>query len=77
MPYTEQTFSTGQTLEASDLNTMSKGIVSKQDKLVSGTNIKTINGISLLGTGNIAIEDGSLVDNSIVIYTEDASKWVQ
>ena len=27
----------------------------KQDKLVSGTNIKTINGISLLGSGNIPI----------------------
>ena len=28
----------------------------KQDTLVSGTNIKTINGTSLLGSGNIAIE---------------------
>lgn len=77
MPYIEQIFSTGQTLEASDLNTMSKGIVSKQDKLVSGTNIKTLNGISLLGTGDISIEDGTVVDNSIIIYTEDASKWIQ
>ena len=31
----------------------------KQDKLVSGTNIKTINGTSILGSGNIAIEGGS------------------
>lgn len=31
----------------------------KQDKLVSGTNIKTINGQSLLGSGNITIEGGS------------------
>lgn len=77
MSYIEQTFSPGQTLYASDLNTMSKGVVSKQDKLISGTNIKTLNGISLLGTGNIAIEDGSLVDNSIIIYTDDASKWIQ
>ena len=30
----------------------------KQDKLVSGTNIKTINGNSLLGSGNIVIEGG-------------------
>ena len=30
----------------------------KQDLLVSGTNIKTINGSSLLGDGNITIEDG-------------------
>lgn len=30
----------------------------KQDALVSGTNIKTINGNSLLGSGNITIEGG-------------------
>ena len=30
-----------------------------QDKLVSGTNIKTINNQSILGSGNIAIEGGS------------------
>jgi hypothetical protein len=30
----------------------------KQDKLVSGTNIKTINGESLLGEGNIVISGG-------------------
>lgn len=77
MSYIEQTFSTGQTLEASDLNTMSKGIASKQDKLISGNNIKTLNGISLLGTGDITVKDGTLVDNSIIIYTEDASKWIQ
>lgn len=31
----------------------------KQDKLVSGTNIKTINGTSILGSGNIVISGGS------------------
>ena len=31
---------------------------SKQDKLVSGTNLKTINGESLLGSGDIAISSG-------------------
>ena len=30
----------------------------KQDELVSGTNIKTINGQSVLGSGNILIESG-------------------
>ena len=34
-------------------------ITTKQDKLVSGTNIKTINGTSLLGSGNIVIEASS------------------
>ncbi len=33
--------------------------LAKQDVLVSGTNIKTVNGKSLLGSGNIAIEGGS------------------
>ena len=31
----------------------------KQDKLVSGTNIKTINGDSILGNGNIVIQSGT------------------
>lgn len=37
---------------------------SKQDTLVSGTNIKTINGTSLLGSGNITLEtpEGGLSD---------------
>lgn len=34
----------------------------KQDVLVSGDNIKTINGVSLLGSGNIEIVTGSPVD---------------
>jgi hypothetical protein len=44
----------------------------KQDKLVSGTNIKTINGTSLLGSGDIVISGGGgggvsqeYVDNAI------------
>ena len=39
------------------LNEVGDKIKGKQDKLVSGTNIKTINGISLLGDGNISIND--------------------
>ena len=31
----------------------------KQDKLVSGSNIKTINGVSILGSGNIEIQGGT------------------
>lgn len=33
-------------------------LASKQDKLASGTNIKTINGKSILGSGNIVIQGG-------------------
>ena len=39
-------------------------LATKQDTLVSGTNIKTINGTSLLGSGNITIEGGGNVDLS-------------
>ena len=38
--------------------TSHQDISGKQDKLVSGTNLKTINGQSLLGSGNITIEGG-------------------
>ena len=41
----------------------------KQDTLVSGVNIKTINGYSILGEGNIQIQGGSGGDISIA--TED------
>ena len=41
-------------------NTQNKtNISNKQDTLVSGTNIKTINGESILGSGNITISGGS------------------
>lgn len=39
-----------------EVNTLAKG---KQDTLTSGTNIKTVNGQSLLGSGDIAISGGS------------------
>ena len=38
----------------------------KQDELVSGTNIKTINGISILGEGDITISGGSGSSNANV-----------
>lgn len=41
----------------------------KQDKLTSGTNIKTINGTSILGSGDITISGGSSSSGSGV-YTE-------
>lgn len=48
----------------------------KQDTLVSGTNIKTINGESILGEGNIVIEGGSGSSNDleyIKLNTEEES----
>lgn len=38
--------------------TVQIALVKKQDKLVSGTNIKTINGNSILGSGNLEISGG-------------------
>lgn len=44
---------------------------SKQETLVSGTNIKTINNQSILGDGNITIEQGS-VDQTIISGSTNA-----
>ena len=41
------------------VNTNTTSIASKQNTLVSGTNIKTINNESILGSGNITIDSGS------------------
>ena len=58
----------------SKLNEVVDGVNDKQDKLVSGNNIKTINNTSLLGSGNIEITTGntytqgtgiSIVNNTI------------
>ncbi len=43
-------------------------LANKQDTLVSGTNIKTLNGASLLGSGNIAIE-ASVGDHAVRVTT--------
>lgn len=49
---------------------VSNAIAVKQDTLVSGSNIKTINGNSLLGSGNITIETSSTpnVDGTTISY---------
>ena len=43
-----------------------------QTKLVSGTNIKTINNQSLLGSGNIDIQGGSGTDEILFIHVNEA-----
>lgn len=52
---------TGEEMDAR-LAKVSQLETSKQDKLVSGTNIKTINGQSLLGSGDITIQGVLLGD---------------
>lgn len=41
------------------LNNINDRIENKQNTLISGTNIKTINGVSILGSGNINVSGGS------------------
>lgn len=47
-------------------NSGDQDLSGKQDLLVSGTNIKTVNGSSVLGTGDITISEGS----SLIIDTK-------
>lgn len=60
MSYAKQAFSSGQILTADNMNYIEAGLESldnkKQDKLISGLHIKTLNGQSLIGSGNITIE---------------------
>ena len=60
---------------ASNETLISKGTLepllnNKQDTLVSGTNIKTINGQNILGNGNITIEGGSGGPSLPPLYVE-------
>lgn len=52
--------SVSHTHTASQITDLSSVLENKQEKLVSGTNIKTINGNSLLGEGDITIEGGGV-----------------
>ena len=50
---------TKQEEDGNKIDSLDKEMATKQDLLVSGTNIKTINSQSLLGKGNIEIKSGS------------------
>lgn len=66
---------TKQEEDGNKIDSLDKEMATKQDLLVSGTNIKTINSQSLLGEGNIEIESGSnipfLFINSITHLSGD------
>ena len=47
-------------------------IAGKQDTLVSGTNIRTINGHSVLGAGDITIQAGGTIDTAMSDTSENA-----
>lgn len=73
----------GSTRKLSDYATTTQ-LATKQDALVSGTNIKTINNESILGSGNITIQGGSGGDTNVIetvkvngtALTPDANKAV-
>ena len=44
-------------------------LATKQDTLVSGTNIKTVNSTSLLGSGDISVSGFAGIDTANVIYS--------
>ena len=58
---------------------LNQAIAAKQDALVSGTNIKTINGESILGEGNIEVaasDDGvdtAYVEDEVLYIDDDTS----
>ena len=56
---------------ADNVNGVDYNLKFKQDKLVSGTNIKTINGLSLLGTGDIQIKpENNDYDHQNILYAD-------
>lgn len=63
----------GTIIEGEDIvnkNYVDNELADKQDTLVSGTNIKTINNTSLLGSGNIDIQGGGGSGTLLVKYGE-------
>ena len=57
--------------EAETLYATLDGLNNKQDKLISGTNIKTVNGTSILGSGDITISGGNSNANVQAVDTGD------
>lgn len=54
-----------------DISDLAQTLPGKQDKLESGTNIKTINGLSLLGSGNIVIkQENPEYDHQNILYAD-------
>ena len=63
-----QTITNGVTTTAPSEDAVFDALALKQATLVSATNIKTINGNSLLGSGNITISGGGGVGSSLYLY---------
>ena len=59
---------------AANVSALETDMMGKQDTLVSGTNIKTINGNSILGEGNLVIEGGDVDLSNYYTKTETDTK---
>ena len=64
----------------SDVSGLDAALAAKQDALISGTNIKTINGSSLLGSGDVAVGYLNIPQNSksadYTLVLADAGKHI-
>ena len=61
-----ETITNGVTTKSPSENAVFDALALKQDVLVSGTNIKTINSTSLLGSGDIAISSGLTIGTTAI-----------
>lgn len=60
--------------QSADISALQTDMLTKQPTLVSGTNIKTINGESVLGEGNLVIEGGGIDLSNYYTKTEVDTK---
>lgn len=60
--------------DKSEITDVMELINTKQDSLISGTNIKTINGESLLGEGNIEIKSGGEIPEELKTIPQELSE---
>lgn len=63
-----QTITNGVTDKAPSEDAVFDALAGKQDSLVSGTNIKTVNGSSILGSGDLSVSGSggsSILENQI------------
>lgn len=77
MAYEKLNLTNGTTINEDHFKHIEDGIFNKQDTLVSGTNIKTINGVSILGSGDLTIAgDGSVSSsNQVRLCLPSTIRW--
>lgn len=61
---------------AADLTSLQTTVAGKQDALVSGTSIKTVNGTSLLGSGDLTVGGGGGSELTLYADTDFTNLWI-